>query len=155
MPPALPAAVAAYLDEHHVMTLATHSADGPWAAAVFYVRLDHGLYFMSSPSSRHGRDLAADPRCAAAVQANETDWARIKGVQMQGRVSTIEGAEQARALLHYAARFPFIASPAAAPAAIAVAMAKVRWYRLRIERLFFIDNSRGFGQRERIDLDGA
>jgi hypothetical protein len=34
-------------------------------------------------------------------------------------------------------------------------MAKVRWYRLRIERLFFIDNSRGFGQRERIDLDGA
>ena len=153
MPPALPPAVAAYLDEHHVMTLATSSADGPWAAAVFFVRLDHALVFMSSAQSRHGRDLAADPRCAAAVQANERDWARIKGVQLQGRVSAIEGAAQARALLHYAAKFPLVASPATAPAAIAAAMAKVRWYRLRIERLFFIDNSRGFGHREQTDLD--
>lgn len=155
MPAALPAAVAAYLDEQHVMTLATSGGDGPWAAAVFFVRLDDDLVFMSSARSRHGRDLAADPRCAAAVQANERDWARIKGVQMQGKVSTIEGAERARALLHYAAKFPLVASPATAPAAIAAAMAKVRWYRLRIDRLFFIDNSRGFGHREQIDLDAG
>ena len=32
----LPPEVAAYLAGHHVMTLATHGPEGPWAAAVFY-----------------------------------------------------------------------------------------------------------------------
>jgi uncharacterized protein len=31
------------------------------------------------------------------------------------------------------------------------ALARVRWYRLRISRLYFIDNARGFGQREQFD----
>ena len=37
MPASLQPEVAAYLADHHVMTLATHGPDGPWAAAVFYV----------------------------------------------------------------------------------------------------------------------
>lgn len=151
--PALPPAVAAYLDDQHVMTLATSGADGPWAAAVFYARREHELLFMSSPQSRHCRDLSVNPCCAATVQANERDWAKIKGVQLQGRVSTVDAADQAHALAHYAAKFPLVTSSATAPAVIAAAMAKVHWYRLHIERLFFIDNSRGFGRREQIDLD--
>ena len=153
MPSALSPAVAAYLDDQHVMTLATSGADGPWAAAVFFVRIDQTLCFMSSPGSRHCSELAVDPRCAATVQANERDWAKIKGVQMQGKVSLIEGTGQVRALARYAAKFPFVASPATASAAIAAAMAKVRWYRLSIERLYFIDNSQGFGRRQQIDVD--
>ena len=35
-----------------------------------------------------------------------------------------------------------------APAAILEALARVQWYRLRVARLFFIDNSRGFGRRQ-------
>lgn len=148
----LPPTMAAYLDDQHVMTLATGGADGPWAAAVFFVRCHGDLFFMSSPLSRHCRNLAADPRCAATVQANERDWAKIKGVQLQGSVDAVEGAEEARAVAHYAAKFPLIAASATAPPAIAAALRKVRWYRLRIEGLCFIDNSLGFGHRELIDL---
>ena len=41
--------------------------------------------------------------------------------------------------------------PGSAPAAIVLALARVRWYRLRISRLYFIDNQRGFGQRQQFD----
>jgi hypothetical protein len=31
-------------------------------------------------------------------------------------------------------------------------MAKVRWYRIVPRRLFFVDNTAGFGRREEIDI---
>lgn len=176
LPVPLPDGVAEYLDCHHVMTLATCAADGPWAAAVFYVNAGHSLYFLSSPTSRHCRNLAQDPRCAATIQEDTSDWAQIKGVQLEGQASEIGGDEEVRARQRYGEKFPIVgrlASPRRAapsgrlplggttpqaswgpslPAAIALALAKVRWYRLDAERLYFVDNSRGFGHRDQIDL---
>ena len=61
-----------------------------------------------------------------------------------------DGARQAHAI--YGRKFPLVANLAAAPAAIALAFAKVQWYRLDAERLFFVDNSRGFGHRDAFQL---
>jgi len=155
MPQALPGPVADYLDRHHVMTLATCSADGPWAAAVFYVNEGGTLYFLSSPSSRHCRNLALDPRCAATIQEDVGDWAKIKGVQLEGKAVEIVGEEELHARQRYGDKFPVVGRLASAPAAIVQALAKVRWYRLQAERLHFIDNSLGFGHREQIDLGRA
>ena len=152
MPHALPPPVADYLERHHAMTLATCGPDGPWAAAVFYVNDGEDLFFLSSPTSRHCRNLALDARCAATVQDDTSDWVRIKGVQLEGAVSELHGAEEARARQLYGAKFPLVGKPEGAPTAILAALAKVRWYRLRAERLHFIDNSRGFGHREQVDL---
>jgi len=41
---------------------------------------------------------------------------------------------------------------AEAPAAIVKALAKVRWYKIVPQRLYFIDNSRGLGNRDEIKL---
>ena len=146
----LPPATADYLAQHHVMTLATQGSDGPWAAALFYVRDGDDLIFLSSPSSRHCRDLALQPRCAATIQSDAHDWRTIQGVQIEGRVSELQGGERSRAQQLYGERFPFV-KPGSAPAAIALALARVRWYRLRITRLYFIDNQRGFGLRQQFD----
>jgi uncharacterized protein YhbP (UPF0306 family) len=132
------------------MTLATQGSDGPWAAALFYVRDGDDLIFLSSPSSRHCRDLALQPRCAATIQSDAKDWRAIQGVQVEGAVSELQGVERSRAQQLYGERFPFV-KPGSAPAAIALALARVRWYRLRITRLYFIDNQRGFGQRQQFD----
>ncbi len=148
----LPEPVADYLDRHHVMTLATSGADGPWAAAVFYINAGHSLYFLSSPSSRHCRNLAQDPRCAATIHEDYRDWVEIKGIQLEGRVTEILGEEALRARQRYGDKFPVVGRLATAPVAIALALAKVRWYRLQVDQLHFIDNSRGFGHRDRIDL---
>jgi uncharacterized protein len=143
-------AAAEYLSQHHVMTLATQGVEGPWAAALFYVRDGDDLIFVSSPASRHCRDLVLQPRCAATIQSEASDWRSIQGIQIEGRVSELEGDERSHAQQLYAQRFPFV-RPGAAPAAIVSALARVRWYRLRISRLFFIDNSRAFGRREQFD----
>ena len=146
----LPPAVAEYLAGHHVMTLATQGSDGPWAAALFYVPDGDDLIFLSSPSSRHCSDLALQPRCAATIQSEVADWRDIQGIQIEGQVSELQGEERSRAQQLYGERFPF-ARPALAPAALALALARVRWYRLRIARLYFIDNRRGFGKRQQFD----
>lgn len=155
--PAAPAHPALdYLDRHHVVTLATHGADGPWAAAVFYARDGARLYFLSAASTRHARNLAAELRCAATIQDDCADWAAIKGVQLEGVVAELHGPALAHARACYGAKFPLVTRLGGAPAAIVQALARVHWYALQVQRLYFIDNSRGFGHREAVELpDGA
>jgi uncharacterized protein YhbP (UPF0306 family) len=149
-PPAARERALAYLAAHRVMTLATHGPDGPWAAAVFYANDGLELYFLSSPASRHASNLAAQPAAAATVQEDYADWREIKGVQLEGRVEELAGADEARALSLYGEKFPFAANRAGAPAAIAAALAKVRWYRLTAARAYFVDNAVGFGHRDQV-----
>jgi hypothetical protein len=132
------------------MTLATHGPEGPWAAAVFYVSDGFDLYFISSPGSRHSRNVAAQAAAAATVQEDYRDWAEIKGVQLEGMVEQLSAAAEASARKLYSRKFPLVADPAAAPAAITAAFAKVHWYRLAATRAYFVDNSAGFGHRDQV-----
>jgi uncharacterized protein len=143
----LPPSVAQYLAAHHVMALGTQGTDGPWSAAVFYAHRGDDLLFLSSAKSRHARHLAVDPRCAATIHSQVTDWRSIRGVQLEGRVVELAGGERTDAMQVYAEKFPFVRPAVAAPA-IMQALARVQWYRLRIERLYFLDNAQGFGQRQ-------
>lgn len=141
-----------YLREHHVATLATVGAEGVWAAAVFYVSDGYKLYFLSSPTSRHCQNLAHDGRVAVTIQEDYADWPDIKGVQVEGDAVEIAGAEEKQARLLYGQKFAVVGKLAQAPAAIVKAMAKVRWYKVVPQRLYFIDNSAGFGHRDEVDL---
>jgi len=144
-----------YLASHHVMTLATSGADGPWAAGVFYVSDGLALYFLSSPASRHGVDLAANPRVAVTIHEDYADWPQIKGIQAEGRACALAGDEEKRARALYGDKYPLVGKLAQAPAAIVKAIAKVCWYRFTPRRMYFIDNSRGFGHRDEIDCSAA
>ncbi len=150
MPAALEERVRGYLREHHVMTLATQGADGPWAAAVFYVEDGLRLLFLSSPTSRHSVNLASNPRVAATIQRDHSQWHDIRGVQLEGSVRELAGDEAARARALYAAKYPLIGELARAPVAIVRAMAKVRWYEVVAERMYFIDNTVAFGHRDQV-----
>jgi len=141
-----------YLGAHHVATLATTGSDGPWASAVFYVSDGYTLYFLSSPSTRHCRNLKDDPRVAVTIQDDCSGWREIKGVQLEGKVTQLAGAEEAQARSLYGEKYPLVGQLAMLPAAIVKALARVNWYRLDPARLYFIDNSVAFGQRDEIDL---
>lgn len=140
-----------YLQEHHVATLATSDAS-VWAAAVFYVNDGYTIYFLSSPTTRHCRNLARNARVALTIQEDYADWPEIKGVQLEGEASELSGSEELHARLLYGKKFPVVGKLAQAPAAIVKAMAKVRWYKVVPTRLYFIDNSAGFGRRDEVDL---
>ena len=152
MTDALAMRVLRYLGDHNVATLATGGNGDIWAAAVFYVCDGYTLYFLSSPTSRHCLHLEQSPRVAVTIQEDYSDWLEIKGVQIEGVASEISGAEEEKARRLYGRKFPVVGLLAQAPAAIVKALAKVRWYRIVPERLYFIDNSIGLGHRDEVDL---
>jgi uncharacterized protein YhbP (UPF0306 family) len=141
-----------YLEAHNVATLATTGAEGPWAAAVFYANTGFTLYFLSSPTSRHGGNIGDGAEVAATIQGDYSDWREIKGIQLEGRAKRLEGTERAEAEARFEAKFPRLVSPALAPSAIARALRLVAWYELEATRVYFVDNSRGFGHRDEIPL---
>jgi hypothetical protein len=141
-----------YLQHHSVMSLATFGPEGVWAAAVFYVNHGFTLYFLSAPTSRHCRNLEAAGRVAATIQEQYTDWRQIMGVQLEGEAVRITGPEQAAAVRWYGQKFPILADPASAPGEIVRALERIAWYRIRITRLYFIDNSQGLGHRDEVPL---
>ena len=136
-----------YLNSHHVMTLATHGPEGLWAAAVFYVNDGFEFYFLSAGHTRHAQNIAAAQRVAATIQEDYAEWSVIKGIQMEGTVRQLSGRDREMAFRIYAGKFRFLEQPISA---IEMALARVNWYRLSPERLYFIDNSRGFGHRDEI-----
>ena len=140
-----------YLQQHHVVSLATSGIGGPWAAAVFYVNDGLTLYFLSSPTSRHCQNIAQDPRVAATIQEDYTEWAEIKGVQLEGLAINISGEDEAWARRLYGEKYPLVGMISQAPSAIVEALARVRWYRLVPQRVYFIDNSASFGHRDELD----
>lgn len=140
-----------YLATHHVMTLASTGPAGPWAAAVFYANDGFALTFLSSPTTRHATDIEEYGRCAAAIHEDYSEWRAIKGVQLEGPVRRLTGAERVAAIARYAQKFAVI-RPDRAPDVVRAALAKVAWYELVADRCFFIDNATGFGNRFEIEL---
>jgi len=146
-----PDEVRRFLDGHETLSLACADAHGPWAADVYYVRVDGALYFYSSPRSRHSRAFGADPRAAGTVHGRYEGVRDIRGIQAAGRVEEVASvAETAKAAAAYLRRFPF-AGPLLRGAAALLA-GKVRLYRFAPERLLFIDNDEGFGDPREVSI---
>jgi len=151
----------AYLHHHDTMTLATIGAAGePQAAAVFYAADDElGLYFLSDPDSRHGRNLTREPRVAATIQADGQDWREINGLQIEGTAAVIEGADEAaRVAQLFAERFDFLRElladgDAGGPRELRGPLANSRFYVLRPTWIRSIDNRLAFGHKEELTLE--
>jgi hypothetical protein len=143
-----------YLENHNTMTLATCSADFPWAATVFYASDGLSLYFFSAPESRHCQNLAANARVAVTIQEDYKDWRQIKGVQLEGKVTMVEtGLGKAKALAVYASKYPGVIKLFTDPSSGVFhrAFLKVKFYCVIPEKVFFIDNAQGFGKRQELD----
>jgi len=136
-----------YLHSHRVMTVATSGPAGLWAAAVFYVSEQFELYFLSSAATRHVQNIEQNPRVAVTIQEDYRDWQSIQGIQLEGAVQTLLGNQRIGAIERYTEKFPFLHQ---APASIQQAMQLVDWFKIIPDRLYFVDNSRGFGHRDRI-----
>ena len=145
-----------YLKSHNTMTLATCAGDAPWAATVFFASDDLRLYFFSSPESRHCQNLSANAKVAVTVQEDYQDWRQIKGIQLEGRVELVDGVvAKAKAMAIYAIKYPDVIKLFTDPSSgiFHKAFLKVKFYRVVPEKLFFIDNSAGFGKRQELVLE--
>jgi len=141
-------AVREILDNVPAMTLATVGDGLPWATDVYFAPMDWRLVFFSSPKSRHCRNLAGKPNCAATVHPQVASWREIRGVQMEGVVLPADGvAGQARATAAYLAKFPFVRDLLANPVETARKMTRVSPHVFTPSRVRYLDNTLGFGAR--------
>jgi len=149
----LAARIEAFLDAHHVMTLATGASGLVHAASLMYARAGFTLYWTSDPATRHSQELEANPQVAATIAPDYTDFRVIRGLQIAGRAARLASESdlaQARSLME--SRYSFLGELARGPAALRAAYAKAGFYVLRPERITLIDNTLGFGHKETLTL---
>lgn len=141
-----------FLNEQSTMALATAGEkDGrPQVAPLFFASDDDfNLYWISSPDSRHSRNIADWNDVAATIYAHTWEWAGIKGVQIEGDALPVtdEDGERQRALALYKAKFPFVNDrfePLMDQSVIYVL--RPRWIR-------WLDNARRFGYKQEFRLE--
>ena len=148
--------ILAYIESHNTMTLGTCGENIPWTATVFYASDDLKLYFFSAPEARHSQNLAGNPRVAVTIQEDYRDWRKIKGIQLEGKVTLVDSVlEKAKAMAVYARKYPEVMKVFGNPAggAFYQAFLKVKFYCVVPEKLFYIDNEKfGFGKRQELVL---
>lgn len=153
-PEALRATVDAYLAERHALSLATIGPGGPWAASLYFVHDEtFRLYFVSAPHTRHIQQLGDEARVAATINEDYADWREIRGVQLAGTCALLqdEVARQA-ALARYVAKFAFLQQILARPdhpdRKLGELLLAAGVYCISPTRLLYLDNRRGFSQRQ-------
>jgi uncharacterized protein YhbP (UPF0306 family) len=152
------AAIGRMLAAHHTLTLATSHDGKPWSAAVFYASdAAFNLYFVSDVRTRHAREMAANPRVALAINADVDNWDDVRGLQIEGTATPVEGVERARALALYLAKFASVKALFEAPRsadeqAIAARLKATEFWRITPTYIRLIDNARGFGFRQELNL---
>jgi hypothetical protein len=151
---ALAARIEAFLDAHHVMTLATVGDAGGHAASLMYARAGFTLYWTSDPQSRHSVHLERDARVAVTIAPDYADFRVIRGLQIAGRAWRLAAPESQAARAALVARYAFLAELASGPPKLRAAFEQAEFYALVSERITLIDNTRGFGHKETLALPG-
>ena len=135
--------VAKFLKSQSTLTLSTRTQEGaPRAAPLFYLAAEGlRLYWLSSASSEHSRNLKRDPQAALAVYRPTRDWKKIRGVQMRGTVSVVSQRDLRDDVVK---RFQthFSLDPSLEPA-----IRRSTVYCFQPEWIRYIDNSKAFGYK--------
>ena len=150
---ALRAEIEAFLAAHHTVSLATTDDDGaPHAACVLYVLDGLALCWMSDTETRHSRHIEVRPRVTATVAPDYSDFSMIRGLQIFGTARRLAGGESLATSRRMVSRYGFLAKLASGPPALRAAFEKAGFYSLEPARITLIDNTKGFGHKETLEL---
>ena len=146
--------IEAYLAEHHAMTLATCSGDVPWATSVFYAHAGFVLYFVSSSTSRHARNIAKNPLVAAAINQDYDDWRVIRGVQLEGTAERVGPMKFPSVFALYCQKFPSVRGMLTEGGMFRIAgkLVSAQFYQVTPTRVHYLDNRVAFGRRRELIL---
>lgn len=146
-----------YIASHYTLSLATEGNGLPHAATVFYVNAGFKLYFLSSPSSRHGVNFSLNPRVSATIDEDYSCWRLIKGIQLEGRVKAVGGIwESGGIAMAFVKKFPDVADFFSFPERLGEEIFRkvegASFYELTPSRIYFTNNEMGFGHRDELIL---
>jgi uncharacterized protein YhbP (UPF0306 family) len=141
------------LSRHTVLTLATTGDAGPHAASLMYAHDAFDIYWLSDPKTEHSAQLAHNSSAAVTIAAQQDDFRKIHGLQIEGDARRLTNADQkSKGFDLLTARYPFLKQFAVGKLARHLGAAAV--YLFRATSLTLIDNSRGFGFKQTLQLAG-
>ncbi len=126
-----------FINEHHVLTLATSTENNPWCANCFYVYLEEEncFVFTSDNETKHVQDVITNSKVAGSVVLETNTVGKIRGIQFRG-IMEIPGDKLAsKAKFTYLKRFPF-----------AILMKTSLWV-VKLNYIKMTDNRLGFGKK--------
>ena len=126
-----------FLNEHHVLTLATSFEEEPWCANCFYVYLpeENSLVFTSDFETKHIQQASHNIYVAGSIVLETNIIGKIQGIQFQGIVSEPKGEFLDRIKKAYLKRFP-----------VAMLMDTHLWV-IDLTYIKMTDNLLGFGKK--------
>ncbi len=126
-----------FIEEHHVLTLATSFEEEPWCANCFYVYLleENSLVFTSDFETKHIQQASHNIYVAGSIVLETKIIGKIKGIQFQGIISEPKGEFLNIVKKTYLKRFP-----------VAMLMETHLWV-VDLTLIKMTDNLLGFGKK--------
>lgn len=126
-----------FINQHHVLTLATCVENNPWCANCFYVYLEdeNCLVFTSDDATKHVQDVSANSKVAGSVVLETGIVGKIRGIQFRGIMEIPQNDLASKAKLAYLKKFP-----------VAVLMKTSLWI-VKLNYIKMTDNRLGFGKK--------
>jgi len=135
--PIMDSKITGFINEHHVLTIASAAGDKPWCANCFYVFLEDeaAFVFTTDDDTRHGQEFEKNPIVAGSVVLETNIVGKIQGIQFSGLAERPGKELHKRAKRAYLKRFP-----------VAALMNTSLWV-VSIDYIKMTDNRLGFGKK--------
>ncbi len=126
-----------FINEHHVLTLATVVDNTPWCANCFYVYLEEEncFVFTSDDKTKHVQDVIVNSTVAGSVVLETKTVGKIQGIQFCGTMEKPDENIDGKAKKAYLKKFPY-----------AILMKTSLWI-LKLNHIKMTDNRLGFGKK--------
>mgnify|MGYP003989173877 CR=1 FL=1 len=126
-----------FINEHHLLTLATSKENIPYCCNVFYVYnvANNQLIFSTDTKTKHAQDFTLNPNVAGSIALETKEVAKIQGVQLLGEITELEGEELKAEKKQYLQVFPY------------ARLMKIHLWVMRLTFIKMTHNRLGFGKK--------
>ncbi len=102
-------AIVEFINEHHLLTLATSKDNVAYCCNVFYVfnQENNSFIFSSDTKTKHVQDFIANPNVAGTIALETKEISKIQGVQLLGEIQELKGEELKMAKEQYVKAYPY------------------------------------------------
>ena len=101
-----------FLNEHHLLTLATSQNNKPYCCNLFYVydQVSNQLIFSTETKTKHAQDFITNTNVAGSVALETKNVSKIQGVQLLGTIEELKGKRLKIAKEQYIKAFSYAAN---------------------------------------------
>jgi hypothetical protein len=98
-----------FINEHHLLTLATSNNNEPYCCNAFYVfdKENRTLIFSSDTTTKHAQDFIKNPKVAGSIALETKAVGKIQGLQLLGGVIKLNGEKLEKASKQYFKAYPY------------------------------------------------